>query len=55
MEPGVYFENINYFGKAITVKARLGSEATIIDRSGNGSVVTIAFGGDYAAVNGGMN
>jgi len=42
--PGTYVENINFYGKAITVKSEQGSDATIIDGSNaanpdSGSVV----------------
>lgn len=42
--PGTYPENINYFGKAITVKSETGAENTIIDGGGIGSVVTFESG-----------
>jgi parallel beta-helix repeat protein len=38
--PGTYVENINFNGKAITVKSSAGPAATIIDGNTNGSVVT---------------
>jgi len=37
---GTYMENINFLGKAITVKSESGAENTIIDGGGIGSVVT---------------
>lgn len=38
--PGTYFENINFSGKAITLKSEQGSASTWIDGSRAGSVVT---------------
>ena len=38
--PGTYFENINFLGKAITLRSSEGPEATTIDAGGSGSVVT---------------
>ena len=38
--PGTYAENINFNGKAITVTSSGGASATIIDGSGNNSVVS---------------
>ena len=38
--PGTYYENINLRGKAIHVKGAGGAEATTIDGSAMGSVVT---------------
>jgi len=40
VSPGTYFENINFLGKAITVKSSNGSSVTIIDGQRLGSVVT---------------
>ena len=40
VSPGTYFENINFFGKAITVKSSNGSSVTIIDGQRLGSVIT---------------
>ena len=37
--PGTYYENINFIGKAITVKSSSGTKVTIIDGSQNGPVV----------------
>jgi hypothetical protein len=42
--PGTYFENINFMGKAITVKSSGGSKVTIIDGAKNASVVTFMSG-----------
>src|SRR5215471_11830882 len=38
--PGTYRENINFMGKAITVKSAKGSNVTIIDGGGLAPVVT---------------
>ncbi len=48
--PGTYMENINFFGKAITVKSEEGPEVTIIDGNQSGSVVTFASGEGQASV-----
>jgi hypothetical protein len=40
--PGIYYENISFMGKAITVKSELGPEVTIIDCKRQG--VVAAFG-----------
>ena len=40
VSPGTYFENINFFGKAITVKSSNGSSVTIIDGQQIAPVVT---------------
>ena len=42
--PGTYRENINFNGKAITVKSSGGSSVTIIDGGGIASVVTFSSG-----------
>ena len=42
--PGRYTENINFMGKAITVKSSGGAKVTIIDGGGAGSVVTFSSG-----------
>ncbi len=42
--PGTYFENINFLGKAITVKSSGGNKVTIIDGSHANSVVTFNTG-----------
>ncbi|MGA1871118.1 MAG: choice-of-anchor Q domain-containing protein [bacterium] len=39
---GVYCENIDFLGKAITVKSTMGAHTTHIDGTGSGSVVTFA-------------
>jgi predicted outer membrane repeat protein len=38
--PGIYTENINFQGKAITVRSSAGPEETTIDGGGEGTVVT---------------
>lgn len=48
---GIYCENINFNGKAITVQSQNGPETTIIDGSLNGSVVTFT-GGDSSILDG---
>jgi hypothetical protein len=40
VEPGTYFENINFLGKAITISSTEGPEITFIDGGGVDSVVT---------------
>jgi len=41
VSPGTYLENINFMGKAVTVRSTSGDPAdTIIDGGGNGTVVT---------------
>jgi hypothetical protein len=42
--PGTYNENINFLGKAITVKSSGGAKVTIINGGGAGSVVTFSSG-----------
>lgn len=42
--PGTYYENINFNGKAITVKSSGGNKVTIIDGSHLASVVTFSSG-----------
>src|ERR1051325_4218525 len=42
--PGVYTENINFLGKAITVTSEAGSQVTIIDGGHLGTVVTFNSG-----------
>ena len=42
--PGTYVENINFGGKAITVRSESGSEVTTIDGSNGGSVVSFTSG-----------
>ena len=51
--PGVYFENINFNGKAVTVTSEGGANLTVIDGNGAGSVVTFTTGeGTSARLNG---
>jgi hypothetical protein len=40
VSPGTYIENINFHGKAITVKSSMGPKVTIIDGGGLSAVVT---------------
>jgi len=40
IKEGVYFENIDFLGKALTVKSESGPHRAIIDGSGKGSVAT---------------
>jgi ASPM-SPD-2-Hydin domain-containing protein len=42
VSPGTYNENINFRGKAITVKSSMGPKVTIIDGGGVSAVVTFA-------------
>jgi hypothetical protein len=42
--PGTYKENVNFYGKAITVTSSGGPSETIIDGGSNGTVVTFANG-----------
>jgi hypothetical protein len=44
VDDGIYSENIDFQGKAITVRSENGQDTTIIDGGGNGSVVTFASG-----------
>jgi parallel beta-helix repeat protein len=48
--PGTYFENINFYGKAIIVKSSGGAKATIIDGGNVTSVVTFESGEDLKSV-----
>ncbi len=48
--PGTYTENINFSGKAITVKSSGGAKATIIDGGQAGSVVTFDSGEGLTSV-----
>jgi parallel beta-helix repeat protein len=50
VSPGTYFENIDFRGKAIRVKARSGARTTIIDGGSAGSAVTFASGEGPASV-----
>jgi parallel beta helix pectate lyase-like protein len=51
---GTYPENINFLGKAITVKSASGSKVTIIDGGHNGPVVTFNSGEGSKSVLGGF-
>jgi hypothetical protein len=44
VRPGTYVENINFLGKAVTLKSELGPEVTIIDGKKAGSVATCRTG-----------
>jgi parallel beta-helix repeat protein len=50
VKPGTYVENIDFLGKAITVKSELGPDSTIIDGNQAGSVVTFQYMGWADAV-----
>lgn len=39
VRPGIYFENLGYFGKAVTVKSQYGADVTIINGGQAGTVV----------------
>ena len=47
---GTYMENIDFLGKAITLRSDAGAEVTVIDGSRSGSVVTFNNGEDMDAV-----
>ncbi|MBC2695351.1 MAG: hypothetical protein HF982_08775 [Desulfobacteraceae bacterium] len=50
---GTYFENINFNGKAITLRSENGADTTIIDGGGDGSVVTFnSYEGENSVLNG---
>jgi len=42
VEPGTYFERINYWGKAVVVKSIAGPDSTVIDGEQKGSVITFS-------------
>jgi len=44
VRPGTFFENIDYYGKAITVRSEKGAAVTTIDGKQSGSVVTFISG-----------
>lgn len=48
--PGLYYENIDFLGKSISVRSRHGTALTVIDGSGSGSVVTFSGGEDAGTV-----
>jgi hypothetical protein len=50
VSPGTYFENINFMGKAITVKSTTGPSTTVIDGGKKGSVVTFNHNEDNSSV-----
>jgi hypothetical protein len=50
VRPGTYVENIDFLGKAITVKSEEGPQVTLIDGDNNGSVVTFKSGEGEDAV-----
>ena len=50
VSPGTYYENINFNGKAITVRSAVGPAATIIDGQASGVVVTFATAETSASV-----
>ncbi len=51
--PGTYAENIDFLGKAVTLRCDLGAEVTVIDGGRTGSVVTFSSGeGREAAIEG---
>jgi parallel beta-helix repeat protein len=52
--PGTYFENINFYGKAITVKSSGGAKVTIIDGGNVTSVVTFDSGEGLNSILGGF-
>ncbi|MFC1890153.1 nitrous oxide reductase family maturation protein NosD [Thermodesulfobacteriota bacterium] len=48
--PGIYVENIDFLGKAITLRSEAGSEGTVIDGNQAGSVVSFISGETRNAV-----
>ncbi len=44
VHPGIYYENIDFSGKAVVVRSLSGPFSCIIDAGGNGSVVTLDSG-----------
>jgi predicted outer membrane repeat protein len=44
VSPGTYYENIDFQGKAITIKSKHGPDVTVLDGGGAGSVVTFQGG-----------
>jgi hypothetical protein len=50
VHPGTYIENIDFLGKAITVKSELGPEFTTIDGNQAGSVVVFTSGEDIDSI-----
>ena len=47
VRPGTYYENLDFLGKAITLKSEMGPDLTIIDGGWDASVVTFQSGEDY--------
>jgi hypothetical protein len=47
--PGTYFENVNFSGKAITVRSASGPKVTIIDGGNIGTVVTFNSGETFSS------
>ncbi|MBI4511027.1 MAG: hypothetical protein HY698_15445 [Deltaproteobacteria bacterium] len=50
LEPGVYYESINFRGARVRLVGTLGPEATILDGGGRGPVVTFATGEGAGAI-----
>jgi len=50
VEPGTYFEHINFKGKAVCLKSTDGPKVTVIDGEGYGSVVMFPDGGDTTSI-----
>ena len=49
VQPGVYFENVDYLGKDVRLRSTSGPSLTIIDAGGSGSVITVANGEPQSA------
>ena len=54
VNPGTYYENLDFDGKAITVVSENGPEVTIIDGRNAGAVVTFSSGEGLDSVLGGF-
>ncbi len=52
VSPGTYVENINFFGKDVTVRSLSGPDQTVIDGASEGSVVSFIGGGSAAVLDG---
>ncbi|MDQ4131803.1 MAG: hypothetical protein M3179_01040 [Actinomycetota bacterium] len=50
VDPGTYYENIDYRGKRIEVRSSGGRDVTVIDGGGAGPAVTFASGEDLGSV-----
>jgi serine protease len=50
VSPGTYFENLNYHGKAITIRSAAGAAQTILDGSNGGPVVAFETNEDARSV-----